>query len=235
MPSVLIPTRGLVMSHDEVVRERLAERYLLNELEGEERDEFEEHFFECSECALEVSAGSQFVIHSKEILAEPEDSGSKMTIPQPVKRDWFAWLRPAFAAPVFALLLAVVGYQNLVTLPQLRSAGQPRVTPWAAVTVGTWGASGPTITVQQGKGFMLFVRIPPDGAYTRYVADLYNPGEKIDSSLTIPVDGSNDQWPVVIPGGKHEAGNYRIAVRGILPSGETKDLGSAPFTLQIQN
>ena len=233
MPSVIIPMRGLAMSHDEVVRARLAERNLLDELEGEERDEFEEHFFECSECALEVSAGSQFVVQSKEILAE-EDSGSKLTVLRPVKRDWFGWLRPAFAAPVFAMLLAVVGSQNLVTLPQLRGAAQPKVMPWAAVAIGTWGASGPTITAQEGKGFMLFVRIPPDGSYARYVADLYNPAGKLDSSLTIPVAGSNDQWPIVVPGGKHEAGNYRIAVRGILPSGESKEVGSAAFSLEIQ-
>ena len=223
------------MGHDEVVRQRLAERYLLDELEGETRDEFEEHFFECSECALEMRVGSQFVVQSKAILAEPEESGSKLTVLRPVRRDWFAWLRPAFAVPVMALLLAVVGYQNLVTYPELRSAVQPKVTPWAAVTIGTWGASGPTINVQKGKGFMLFVRIPPDGAYARYVADLYNPAGKLDSSLTIPAEGSNDQWPIVVPGGNHEAGNYRISVRGILSSGENKDLGSAPFTLQIQN
>ena len=41
--------------------------------------------------------------------------------PVPVSKaaGWLAWLRPAFAVPVFALLLAVVGYQNFVTVPRL--------------------------------------------------------------------------------------------------------------------
>jgi hypothetical protein len=226
----------LAMDHDEVVRQKLTERYLLNELEGQTRDEFEEHYFECSECALDVRAASQFVVHTKVVLAEsPEAAREKVAVLKPAKPGWFAWLRPAFAAPVFALLIAVVGYQNLVTLPVMRSRlSQPKVMPWAAVAVGTWGSSGPTIPVAQGKGFLLFVRIPPDGTYARYTADLYNPAGRLESSLDIPAAGTNDQWPVLVPEANRESGNYRIAVRGVTSSGAIKELGSAPFTLQIQ-
>lgn len=226
----------LAMDHDEVVRQKLTERYLLNELEGETRDEFEEHYFECSECALDVRAASQFVVHTKVVLAEsPEAAREKAIGLQPAKPGWFAWLRPAFAAPVFALLIAVVGYQNLVTLPSMRSRlNQPKVVPWAAVAIGTWGSSGPTIPVAPGKGFLLFVRIPPDGIYARFTADLYNPAGRLESSLDIPAAGTNDQWPVLVPEANRESGSYRIAVRGVTASGEIRELGSAPFTLQIQ-
>jgi len=60
--------RGLAMDHNEVVRQKLTEKYLLNELESEQRDEFEEHYFECPECALDIRAGSEFVESSKVIL-----------------------------------------------------------------------------------------------------------------------------------------------------------------------
>ena len=33
-------------------------------------------------------------------------------------------------------------------------------------------------TVPEGKGLLLFLRIPPDGAFVRYTADLYNPARK---------------------------------------------------------
>ena len=32
------------------------EKYLLQELAGEERDQFEEHFFDCQECATDLGA-----------------------------------------------------------------------------------------------------------------------------------------------------------------------------------
>lgn len=229
--------RGLAMDHNEVVRQKLTERYLLNELEGQERDEFEEHFFECSECAFDIRAASEFVESSKVILGQPAEEVAPVgrETREPARSSWWAWLRPQFAGVALALLIAVVGYQNLVTLPRLRGAlRQPQSPPWVAVAVGTWGNAGPTIPVQEGKSFLIFVRIPPDGGYTRYIADLYNPAGGLEYSLTIPATSLQDQWPVLIPGGNHEAGNYRISVHGVAGSGEIKDVGSAPFTLQTQ-
>ena len=53
------------MDHTAVVREKTTERYLLNELDPEVRDEFEEHYFDCPECAQDVSAAATFVEQSK--------------------------------------------------------------------------------------------------------------------------------------------------------------------------
>ena len=225
------------MDHTAVVREKMTERYLLDELDAEVRDEFEEHFFDCPECALDVRAGSQFVAESKIILAEnAEPVPARATArPDRVRRGWFAWLRPAFAAPALALLLVVVGYQNLVTYPGVeRRLTQPQVLPWASVTVGTWGADSPAIPVRDGKGFLLFLRIPPDGSYERYAADLYSPGGKLEWTLTIPAVAGQDQWPVQVPGAHWEAGIYTVAVQGITAGGESKDLGKTSFELQIQ-
>jgi len=44
------------MDHSEAVREMAAERYLLDELEPEAREAFEEHVFDCPECALDLRA-----------------------------------------------------------------------------------------------------------------------------------------------------------------------------------
>ncbi|HZW95438.1 MAG TPA: zf-HC2 domain-containing protein [Candidatus Eremiobacteraceae bacterium] len=226
------------MDHDVVVREKMTEKYLLEELDPKLKDEFEEHFFDCPECALDVRAGSEFVSGSKIVLAESPEPvlvPAAIPAPPPFNRGWFAWLRPAIAAPVFALLLAVIGYQNLVTYPQLRSAlTQPQVLPWASVNVGTYGAEGPVISVAQGRGFLLFVRIPPDGNYTHCTADLYNPNGRLEWSLTIPAIPGQDQWPVQVPGARREAGTYKISVRGVTAAGESKDLGSTSFELQIQ-
>src|ERR1700740_2604808 len=108
------------MNHDVVVRQKMTERYLLDELGPGQRDEFEEHLFDCRECADDVRAGATFVEHSKVVLAEsptPALAPARARALQP--SGWSAWLRPAFALPALALLLAVVGYQNLVTYPHL--------------------------------------------------------------------------------------------------------------------
>jgi hypothetical protein len=223
------------MNHDMVVRQKMTERYLLDELEPGERDQFEEHLFDCPDCALDVRAGSAFVEQSKEILAESAPAIAPVPLPAPTPRGWFGWLRPAFAVPALALLLIVIGYQNLVTYPRLQQAlNQPQVLPWASVNVGTWGAGGPTITAAPGEGFLLFLRITPDGTYDNNRADLYNPAGKVEWSLTIPASPGQDQWPVQIPGADRQEGTYALAVHGVAATGESKDLGRTSFDLQIR-
>jgi hypothetical protein len=226
------------MDHDLVVGQKMTERYLLGELDPEGRQEFEEHFFDCPDCALDVRAGALFVEQSKLVLAEksqPVSAGLPATAPAPAKSGWLAWLRPAFAAPVMALLLAVVGYQNLVTYPHLtRELNSPHALPFASVTVGTWGSGGPVIPISPGEDFLLIVRIPPDGGYSQYVAELYNPAGKLDCSLTIPASSTQDQWPVQVPGAKRDAGSYTLDVRGVTAAGESKEVGRTQFELQIQ-
>jgi hypothetical protein len=113
------------------------------------------------------------------------------------------------------------------------------VLPWASVNVGTYGSEGPVITTRRGEGFLLFVRIPPDGSYSHYTTDLYNSAGKREWSLTIPVPSgketsAQDQWPVQVPGANREAGSYTLAVHGVTAAGESKEVGGASFKLQIQ-
>jgi hypothetical protein len=221
------------MDHTAVVRDKMTERYLLNELESEMRDEFEEHYFDCPECALDVRAAHQFVEESKVVLAEePEPVFVRAASrPEPARPGWFAWLRPAFAAPALALLLAVAGYQNLRLRSELR---QPQILPAVSVNVGTWGGGGTPTSIPEGQGLLLFVRVPLDGAYARYTAELYNPAGKLQGSFTIVPTPGQDQWSVTVPRADREAGTYTVAVQGVTAGGETKDLGNTSFQLQIQ-
>jgi len=242
------------MDHDLVVRQKMTERYLLDELDAEARDEFEGHFFDCPDCASDVRACALFVEHSKVALAKSEPiPGSVPAAAIPSKGGWLAglraglqtMLRPVFTVPVLAGLLAVIGYQNLVTYPQMQQAlNRPQLLPWASVNVGTYGSEGPVVTTRAGEGFLLFVRIPPDGSYSRYAAELYDPAGKAEWSLTIPAAlaqdtsaqgaSAQDQWPVRVPGANRAAGSYTLAVRGITASGESKEVGRAMFELRIQ-
>ena len=78
------------MDHTAVVREKMTERYLLNELESDVRDQFEEHYFDCPECAQDLCAGSQFVEQAKVVLAEPSEAGLRPRDSWPEPRS--AWM-----------------------------------------------------------------------------------------------------------------------------------------------
>ncbi|MGH9370534.1 MAG: zf-HC2 domain-containing protein, partial [Vicinamibacterales bacterium] len=57
------------MTHDQAVETLAAERYLLDEMSEIERFRFEEHFFECEECAETMQLGHRLRSDAKEVFA----------------------------------------------------------------------------------------------------------------------------------------------------------------------
>src|SRR5277367_5732387 len=143
----------LTMDHVEALQQKATERYLLDELDPDQKDQFEEHLFDCQDCALDVRAAAMFLEQSKVALAEPAvTSPVRQPAAAPAKAGWFAWFRPAFAVPVVALLLVVVGYQNLVTRHLMAAAREPQIGPYASVNVSIRGAVKTSVTVAPGEG-----------------------------------------------------------------------------------
>src|SRR5215813_7135700 len=113
---------AVIIDHQQAVNQMMTERYLLGELNPQERDAFEQHLFDCSECFEQVKAGTEFVHYLKGI-------GAEETAAVPSTPAWRRLLGQAFRpAPAFAfaacMLAAVSVYQNMVTIPMLK-APQP--------------------------------------------------------------------------------------------------------------
>jgi hypothetical protein len=224
------------MDHDEAVRQKATEKYLLGELDPELKDQFEEHLFDCQDCALDVRAAAMFVEQSKAILSEPTVMLPERAAAPAPRAGWWAWFRPAFAVPVLALLLAVVGYENLVTYPHLmRAANQPQVGPWESVNVATRGATTTVIKARRGEGFGLLVNLPPEDGFASYAADLYNPAQKLEWSGPISTASADEGRQIYIPGPNRKPGTYTLVVRGITTAGESKEISRHSIDLQIQN
>jgi anti-sigma factor RsiW len=223
------------MNHDQAVQQKATERYLLDELDPEERDQFEEHLFDCQDCALDVRAAAMFVEQSKAALSEsPTPAVVRVPVPAP-QPAWFRWCRPALVMPVLALLLLAFGYQNLVTVPHLmQAASVPQVGPWVSVNVGTRGPATAEVTTKPGEGFSVVVNLLPDSAFASYTADLYNPAQKLEWSGQIATAPAQDARQIYIPGRDRQPGIYTLVVQGVTPAGERKELSRHPIDLKIQ-
>jgi len=57
-----------MMDHNEALRLHAVEKYALGELPPSLRNEFEEHYFECEECAEDVRAAAEFVDNVRAVL-----------------------------------------------------------------------------------------------------------------------------------------------------------------------
>jgi len=240
------------MDHSEAVEQMLAERYLLNELPPEMRDAFEEHMFDCPECAFDMRAGAAFVDEAKlqlpGLTVEPgtaSSAGLGMRAGTPAKkRSLFSWWRPmfaspVFAAPVFATLLIVVGYQNLVTYPALRSASsEPRLLSSVALHAGARGGDHLAVEADRKQGVVLAVDVPQQSTYTSYTVDLYDPQgklawtQKVAASAVGTADGT--LW-LMIPGTGLQQGSYSLAVSGVNPTGQATEIERRAFDIHIHD
>jgi hypothetical protein len=224
------------MDHDEAVRQKATEKYMLDELAPALRDQFEEHLFDCQECALDLRAAAMLVEQSKVILAEElVPVPVKVRVPVPAKSGWLAWLRPTFAVPVFALLLAVIVYQNQVYSRLQQKANSPQFLASAVVNLGTRGSEGIAVPARAGQPFELSLNVPPDGRYASYKLDLYSAPGRLEWTRTIPASGSGTVSLYIpgqhVPGSDHASPNA-LAVQGITTGGESVDLGRYAIDLQ---
>jgi hypothetical protein len=222
-----------VMDHDEAIRQKAPEKYLLDELDPGIREQFEEHLFECHDCALDVRATATFIEQSKIILAEkPVEVQARAAAP--ASSGWLAWFRPAIAAPVFAMLLIVVAYQNLVTVPHLsQAANTPHLLTATSINLMTYGSNPSPVSVHAGTGFLLNVIVPPGAHFSSYKADLFNPAGGVELSLAIPTS-AEDTWPIEVPAAERQSGIYKLVVHGIAADGKEVEVGRSSFELQVQ-
>jgi len=249
------------MDHSEAVNQMAAERYLLGELPPELRDAFEEHMFDCPECAFDIRAGVTFVDEAKLQLPgmmahEPDAPAQPATTfpasvpdrpatPAAKKRPWSGWwgslFTPVLAGPVFATLLLVVGYQNLVTYPALRSeANDPRLLPAVALHAGTRGAR-PVVIADRKQGVLLQIDLPGGSdqpIYTTFAVDLYNSQGKLawTQNFSASAAGTDaESLSLVIPGGGLQAGPHALVISGISASGQRSELQRHSFDVQFHD
>jgi hypothetical protein len=223
------------MDHSEAVDRMASEKYLLDELAVDEREAFEEHLFECHECAVDVRAGSVFLERSKLELAKPPALRAPATAKQ--SSSWWAWLRPAFAVPAMAALLIVVGYQNFVTYPSLKGAlaetRAPRILPAAHLVGATRRDVKPPATVVHPEApFLLPLDISSKTAFHSYRIEFHNPAGGVDWVLPVSAEAISDTLVMSVPG-VNQAGEYTIVVFGLNENGESSDIGHYHFELQF--
>jgi hypothetical protein len=241
-------TETEAMDHSQAVEQMAAERYLLNELTGEAREAFEEHFFDCPDCALDLRAAAAFMDEAKAQLPSlvnsvPARPASGLVKPRPKRDQWFSWLRPAFAVPAFAALLAVIGYQNLVTMPALRSeADQPQLLASASLHGATRGGSRLTIHADPRHGVGLPIDLTPEPgnpSYANYSVDLLDSQGKTvwTGSIAAPAaaEGGSQRVTLAIRSAMLRNGTYTVAVFGVGPNSERTPFDKYTFDLLFTN
>ncbi|HKV23377.1 MAG TPA: hypothetical protein VJN93_02195 [Candidatus Acidoferrum sp.] len=230
------------MDHNEAVRLHAAEKYLLGELPKAQREEYEEHYFDCPSCAEELKATVTFMESGRQAVRErvPEAVGQKQVGPA----GWLAWFRPAIAVPVFAALLLVIGYQNGITIPSLRKAEAPKAVAevtnsFSLMAVGSRGDgnSSLTISVRPQEAFGLDVDMPGNSP-TGYICELQSSSGSHLSTLPVSAEAAKRSVHINIPAGFLQPGEYRLAIYTASSSGSRPEAAGPasvkPFAVEFR-
>src|SRR6266850_4588140 len=205
------------MDHEEAVKLRAAERYLLQELSSDERDDFEEHYFTCMECADEVRSVFALADNVKAVL---EDQIQTATLRPVAARErssnWLSWLRPAVVAPAAAVLLGITLYQSMRVIPRLEqdlaSVKQAQVIPSVVARAATRGED-PVVEISEHDRFVqliLDVNVTPSDS--SYIFDVYDEAGTLKFSVPA-LAPSGGSFHLLLPVSGLKPGPYMIRVR----------------------
>lgn len=220
------------MDHSEAIRLGAAEKYQLGELTLEKREEFEEHFFACIECASDVKALAVFADNARAVLAE-ESEVQRVLKPAP-RRSVFAWFRPAWGVAAFVVLAGVISYQNLVTIPQLKSQGDgpQALASFSLITGASRGAGVQSIRPERGRPFGIYVDIPPMQSYPYYSVQLKSANRQVE--VRVPAEQAKDTVQVLVPADALEAGSAELIISGQAADGHNVEVARSRFDIQYQ-
>lgn len=199
------------MDHREAIESQAVERYLLKEFSASERDEFEEHYFGCSECASDLRSTSAFLELAGKVIVPDQIRAPKPKI-LPILNRWKP-LGYAIAASVacFSFIL----YQNILVIPKLRSSASPQALQYFSLTDKTARGSVQTaFKIEPGKPFLLLVDFPPREATGEYRCDISNLAGRKMLSFSLSKENVQNTVPLLIPAASLERGVYSLSISG---------------------
>ncbi|HEY1468348.1 MAG TPA: hypothetical protein VGF61_04845 [Candidatus Acidoferrum sp.] len=229
------------MDHLEAKRLHAAEKYVLGELTPDLRDAYEEHYFDCAECADDVQATLTFVSAGREVSREEPVPVAVAPIHPAPRSRWTSWFRPMIAIPAMGVLLLAVGYYSRTSKPQIGVITAPGQTILSSPSFGLRGGD----RLENEK---TIVQVPANGSvqlhfdfvpsqvqnFSSYTGELQDSASRVLLLFNVPPDRVNKEVNLIVPSGLLHPGDYTLTVFGHDASSAAK-IPVAQFSFAVQN
>jgi hypothetical protein len=207
------------MEHNQAVTDMAAEKYVLGELGNGEREQFEEHYFNCPDCAQDVRDLASLAEGARVLLnTQPMNSHPTLEPAQRRASRWpdawrLPWLRlhpVAGLAWAGALLLVTMfaGYQTM----QVRKLSRAQILTSFLLLPDTRGEATPISTARIGQFFLLEADLP--GASGNLQWDLRRAdSNRVMANDEAPAPAAGTSFKVLVPSSVLAPAEYTLTVR----------------------
>ncbi len=203
------------MDHSQALETQAADRYLLGELSASEAEDFEQHYFECTECAEAVESGGTFIANARAVLERPSRPAPARAPGSRKPFRLFSWRpQPAFAlASAAAVVFAAAAlYEGAVVIPGMRNLLESPVLLPAIQLAGASRGEAARVSVPRSAPFVpLSADIPPDVRSSQYRCVLTRAGQNV-FQVTGPAPAGAQPVTVLVPAVKLSSGDYELAI-----------------------
>ena len=206
------------MDHHEAIQLQAAVKYVLGELSPVQREEYEEHYFECAECAIDLKALATLTDTTREVLRQ-EKANQLALDPVPALGRWLRWFQPITAIPAFAALLLIIAYQNTVTIPQAREeassgAAQLFVSSHSPKMAVTRCSEEVKLSVRPNESLPLKFDFTPKTSFDAYLCRLQDRSGRSVLQVRVPGSFTNKELNLVVPANLVKPGQYTLVFTG---------------------
>lgn len=214
------------MDHAEATATYAVDRYLMGDLNAAEADAFEDHYFDCVECADDLRVGMRFMNGGRDLAREAAAPVEAPVVRIDERRPRRSVWMPAAAGAIAAALVLVIGAPLL-----MRSrASAPSIQTAAILAFGLGQSRGEAdVPVIDGKqDITLSKDVPLDPPYARYEARIEQSRKAV---LHIPLTPRRDGESTSVTVRNLSAGRYDLVIVGFSPAGQT-EISRDPFIVR---
>jgi hypothetical protein len=215
----------VTMNHPEVLDTGAAERYALGQMSESERDLYEDHFFDCLECAEEVRVAGIFFENAKVVLTEDEGAAAASLPTKPNPASFWAGLRASFwpvplgaAATLTLLFGGPAAYLRFVEVPRLEraraEADSLQAAPWHFLSVSR--SEPPVVSIAHGQRMVgLTLSKSESRTFPFYWCEVRDGWGRVVLSNTVAAPPRGGELQILLPTGKLQPGAQVVAVAGL--------------------
>jgi hypothetical protein len=137
-------------------------------------------------------------------------------------RYWPRWITAVLAAVTFVALATTVAYQNIVTIPDLKSGASPSLAhvygPTFSLPADRPGSWTPQVSIHPADGFLLDFEFKPTYLFNSYFCQLQDASGHPLLQARVSAEKVNKELHLTVPAGLvQRPGSYSLVLLGADP------------------